>query len=74
MSCNPTKKTETNNTFVQRNNFFNAGNKKYFSRTKRKNQIGRNGYRMKNHEDMHACKEMMMLERLWELSRWINFW
>ena len=50
-SCSVANKKETDNIFLQRSYFSNVRDRKYLSRTKRKNQIGRNGHRMKNHED-----------------------
>ena len=55
-SRNPTNH-KAHNSFFQKNNFSNRCDKKPFSRTKRRNQIGRNGRRMKNDEDYCEHKE-----------------
>ena len=56
-SCNPTNLKAPYNIFFQRNNFANRRDRKPFSRNKRRNEIGRNGRRMKNHDDECAHKE-----------------
>ena len=50
-SHNPTNCNAPDNIFVQRNDFSNRHDRKLFSRTKRRNDIGRNYRQINNNDD-----------------------